>query len=229
MPKNVKITTIISPMDLLFPHSCQGCGRLGSPLCDRCKNYIKNLPVPNICPNCKRPRNDFSCRHCKNLPDFYYLGEKSGPLGNLIKTYKYSSVRALAKEFASLLDAKLPNISGPVAIVPLPTASHHLRSRGFDHIGLIAKHLAKLRHYQVVHPLIRAKNTVQVGTDEKTRQIQADAAYVIKPGFRPNNATTYLLLDDVWTTGASMTSAVNKLKKTGTQKIAIATLVINHL
>ncbi|MBQ3296217.1 ComF family protein [Candidatus Saccharibacteria bacterium] len=149
-------------------------------------------------------------------------------LGELIHDYKYHSVRALARPLAELLDSALPkDLPKDTRIVPLPTATHHIRSRGFDHTLLLAKKLGKLRDLPVEKLLERNKNTVQVGSDRSARLTQADSAYKINPKIKIDKNATYLLLDDVWTTGASVTSAVNKLKQKGAKKIVIALLAFS--
>lgn len=226
----VKITTTLNPLNLLAPHSCRGCGHIGEPLCDRCKNYITRTHK-NYCPNCKNKNPSGKCQKCKTLPPIFVADERSNLIGELIHDFKYSSNRALARPLAEILDEILPEIKTPVSIIPLPTIANHIRSRGFDHTLLIAKKLAKLRgkNYQTEKLLTRAKNTVQVGADEKTRKAQAASAYKIAKNIKINPETTYLLLDDIWTTGSSMKSAIKKLREAGVQKIIVALLAVNRL
>ncbi|MBQ3464626.1 ComF family protein [Candidatus Saccharibacteria bacterium] len=230
MPIIVKNTTIISPLDLLAPHSCRGCGHIEKPLCDCCKKNI-TTNHKNYCPNCKTKNPTGKCKNCKNLPPIFVVAERSSLVGELIHDYKYNSVRALALPLSKILNQVLPEIPGNVSIVPLPTISKHIRSRAFDHTLLLAKNLKKLRgkNYRVEKLLIRSKNTVQVGTDEKTRIIQATSAYEVAKNAIINPETTYILLDDVWTTGASMKAALKKLRHAGALKIIIAILAVNRL
>ncbi|MBR3263638.1 ComF family protein [Candidatus Saccharibacteria bacterium] len=214
----VKNTTILNPLDLIAPHSCRGCGRLGTVLCDCCKNnIIKQRSTPNL--------KNLS----KKFPSVYAIDQRSGLLDTLIHDFKYNSTRALATKLAELLNASLPDFPPNSIVVPLPTVSQHIRARGLDHTLLLAKHLAKIRHLKVQKILIRNKNTVQVGANRKTRLAQAKSAYFIsnKTGVNPN--ITYILLDDVWTTGASMKAAVKKLQQAGVSKIVVVLLAISSL
>ena len=230
MPNNVKNTTFPGLLDLLAPHSCRGCGHIGSALCDCCKNNILKTHV-NICPKCKTKKPASICPNCLDLPPTHIIGERSGPLGDLIHDFKYQSIRAAAKPLAKLLDEVLPKIKGKVIIVPLPTITKHIRARGLDHTYLVAKNLAKLRgkNYQVKPLLLRNQNTVQVGTDQKTRLKQAESAYKVNPKIKINKTTTYLLLDDVWTTGASLKAGTKKLRKAGAKKIELAILALSRI
>lgn len=224
MPNIVKNTTFIGPLDLIFPHSCRGCGHTGEVLCERCKNYIK-MHRQDLCPQCKNPRSSSICKNCPDLPPIYAVSNRDGLLGELVHDYKYHSIRALALPLAELLSSVLPaNLPNNAKLIPLPTATHHIRSRGFDHTLLLAKKLSKLRNLPVERLLERNKNTVQVGSDRSTRLSQADSAYKINPKFKIDQNATYILLDDIWTTGASTLSAMKKLKQKGAQNIMICLL-----
>ncbi|MBO7131851.1 ComF family protein [Candidatus Saccharibacteria bacterium] len=230
MPNIVKKTTILNAFDLLAPHPCRGCGRIGKPLCDCCKKNILENHL-NYCPNCKSKNPTGNCQKCKSLPRTFIIEERSGLVGKLIHDYKFNSVRALALPLAEILDQILPNIPGKVSIIPLPTIGKHIRARALDHTLLIAKKLARIRgkNYQVEKLIIRKENTVQVGTDAKTRQKQAKNAYKINEKLSIDKDKTYILLDDVWTTGASMKAALKKLREAGALKVIILILAVNRL
>ena len=70
----------------------------------------------------------------------------------------------------------------------------------------------------------RVNKTVQVGADEETRRRQAKEAYAVVRGV--NAEATYLLIDDVWTTGASMEAATKAIKKAWAKKVAAAVVLI---
>lgn len=229
MPNIVKTTTIFNPFELLAPHSCRGCGYTGSILCDCCKNNIISHHH-NLCPFCKEPCPAGLCAKCPPHPPIYIADERSSLIGELIHDYKFHSIRALATPLADILHHILPPIDTEVAIVPLPTISQHIRTRGFDHTLLIAKKLAHLRgrSYRIEKALLRAHNTVQVGATKAARLAQAEHSYRINPKFTPKPNTTYLLLDDVWTTGASMHSALTKLQAAGAKQIIISILALSR-
>lgn len=220
----VKNTTFPGLLDLVSPHSCRGCGRLGEPLCECCKNHIIKFHQ-NICPNCKNKKTTAICNKCENSSPIYVISERNGILGELIHNYKYYSIRALARPLAEMLAQILPlDLPTNSIIVPLPTATHHIRARGLDHTYLIAKHLSKIRHLKTEQILLRNKNTVQVGTDRKTRLAQAKSAYTLNPKYQIKKDATYILLDDIWTTGASVKSAEKILRATGIKDIRITIL-----
>jgi len=234
MPNIVKNTTFIGLLDLLAPHSCRGCGSIGQPLCDCCKNYIIQHHQ-NFCPVCHQPNSTGKCPNCQHLPTIFVAGKRSDLIGKLIHDFKYQSVRALAHPLAKILDGILPDTdqlthhASKIAIVPLPTISQHIRERGLDHTYLIAKHLANLRgsNYRVAKFLIRNQDSIQVGSSRETRLAQAASAYTLLSKAKIDTITTYLLLDDVWTTGASFQAAYQLLQDAGAKNIIIATLALS--
>ena len=212
----VNNTTFPSLLDLLAPHSCRGCGAIGEALCHRCKNNII-LESSNFCPNCKAINPTGNCSKCKSLPPTFVIGNRTDLICKLIY------------DLAELLHATLPAITGPVVIVPLPTIRRHIRTRGLDHTYLIAKHLARIRgsSYQVSRLLTRASNTVQVGSSRKARITQANSAYAIRAGATLHPNVTYIIFDDIWTTGASIKAATKLLQKAGARKIIISLLAVS--
>ena len=224
----VKNTTFPNPLDLIAPHSCRGCGRLGEALCPRCKNYILKHRQ-NICPNCRNPKSDGFCKNCPAFPETYVLGLRTDLIDALIHEYKYKSVRSLAKPLAELLHSILPTLDQNATIIPLPTIPCHIRERGLDHTALIAKHLAIIHHIKHNPILLRNNNTIQVGTDKATRLSQANSAYIIDPKYAVSPDITYILFDDVWTTGASMMAAIKKLREAGANQVIIALLGLSQI
>jgi predicted amidophosphoribosyltransferase len=160
------------------------------------------------------------------MPPTFVVGDRSDLIGKLLYDLKYSSVRALARPIAEILDGILPSILGDVSVVPLPTIAKHKRERGLDHTMLVAKHFARIRgdRYMLDKALERAKNTVQVGANRKKRIAQAASAYIISNKTIIDPSRTYIVYDDVWTTGASIKTAVKLLRGSGAQKIVVVIL-----
>ena len=111
----------------------------------------------------------------------------------LISVYKYQSVRACADVLADLMVEVLDD--DVYKIVPLPTIERHIRERGFDHIGLLARKIERRCSSRISSVLRRGNKAVQVGADEKMRKKQAESAYIVKNNI--NTEANYLLLDDV--------------------------------
>lgn len=230
----VKNTTKCGVLDLLCPHSCRGCGRLGSVLCERCK---KNLISARraICPLCKREfvaksgLDSGKCSDCDlaGMRAIFVGGWREGVLMKMVEEYKYQSVWALGDVLVEVLDTALPLTEGDgdwcgvrsedVVVVPLPTIGRHVRERGLDHTLRMARKLAKRRGWKCGQILSRVADTVQVGAKAAEREEQARKAYVVREKVDTRN--TYILLDDVWTTGASMRAATEVMREAGVERL----------
>ena len=209
----VKITTFRTILDLIYPCYCRGCGKSGDAFCFRCYNYNKAL-------------NPAFSRSLE--PDFHKLfvcGLREGVLSDLIMDYKFRSRRHYAPILAKMLAESIKGLPKDTIIVPLPTIERHVRSRGFDHIAYLAKEVSRLTGFPIISLLERANNMVQVGKDSKTRLLQARSAYKLSSNILnspplPNlRNRPILLLDDVWTTGASMKRASFLLRSNGFSNI----------
>lgn len=221
----VKITTKCEFLDLLCPYRCRGCNKLGKVFCDCCKKNLV-LKRKNFCPICHK-ENNRKCDDCDLVFDrIWTVGFRDEIIGSLIKEYKYQSVRKIGDVLTDIMDTILPDLNDNVVIVPLPTIARHIRERGLDHTALVAKKIAKKRRLKMQKIIKRSKNTVQVGADMKKRQDQARKAYMVEDKISPE--MTYLLIDDVWTTGSSMISAAEILRQNGATKIYGAVFAVNR-
>ena len=149
----------------------------------------------------------------------YCLARREGAMKELINRYKFKSARSAAMVFAEMFGSF---IEKDYVIVPLPTIARHVRERGFDHIGFLAKQVAMRCGCRVENLLGRAADTVQVGADSETRKRQAARAYYLRRA--PDKNKKFLLLDDVWTTGSSMRAAEKILRDAGARFVDFAVI-----
>lgn len=202
------------------------------------------------CPDCAASGTDepdegwkeWMCPDCE-VP-FLWLGVvgwREGALKKVVKDFKYKSVRSAGEVLAELLDWRVPKnlreicndagkghaglrngeieeSGGEIVVVPLPTIGRHVRERGLDHTAVLAKKLAKRRGWKYERILGRATDTVQVGTKAADRKAQAERTYEVRR--EVDAEKVYLLVDDVWTTGATMLAAEKVLREAGAKKIA---------
>ncbi len=216
MAFDVKNTTKMHVLDLLFPYSCRGCGKIGKILCCRCKKYIKKYPI--------------EINADSDLEWVVAAGRREGLLKQLIVEYKYEGRRGAAEVLTDFLVRALV-CRGEfeelkrrgLVIVPLPTIRRHIRERGFDHTKKMTRLMARKLGLKSEDLLLRVNNTVQVGADEKKRVLQARSAYSVNQKLiqsrRVKKCQPILLVDDVWTTGASMKATAKILKKNGFKKV----------
>ena len=220
---SVKITTR-KLSEVFCPHYCMGCGTLGAILCENCKNY-NECDGMGVCLGCGAITKNGHCGRCK-LPferGFTVGRKEDGVLWRCVNEYKYKSVRALHVPLAGMLDATLPCLPMNTVAVPVPTNYRHVRGRGLDHTWLLGKELARMRGWECKRIIKRVKNSVQVGTDAKTRAKQAKEAYGLNGEI--SDDVPYVVVDDVWTTGSTMKAVCEMLKKAGAKDVTAIVLV----
>ena len=218
---DVKNTTMRKLYEAICPHYCLGCGELGSILCECCKNHniSGNSEDMEVCLKCGMAvSGGGGCNRCDTPYDMgYAVGKWKGLIKRCISEYKYKSVRALKTPLAEMASDTLPCLAGNTVVVPVPTNTKHIRMRGLDHTRLLAKELARIRGWRCDGIIKRLKDNVQVGADEATRRKQAIETYALSGRIDEN--AFYVVIDDVWTTGSTMSAVCRILREAGAKNI----------
>ncbi len=209
--------------NLLAPHYCCSCGEIGAILCSYCKYNIVSEPHDScvVCGHPVGPKSQL-CDACR--PPYvraWCVGRRDEGLRAVIDALKFERTRAAYVPLAELLDEVLPVIPNDVIVVPVPTLTHHKRVRGYGHTELVARAFASKRGLSYVEALTRRSRHVQRGASRAQRIAQAKEAYtpaVVQKG------QTYLLVDDVYTTGATFEYAARALIAGGAGQVWIAAL-----
>ena len=209
-------------LNLFAPHLCSGCGFIGPLLCDCCK-YDILYDSFNRCILCGEASRYGVCEiHIMPFKQAWCVGERRTSLEHLINQFKFERVRSAANALAYLLNETIPVLPPETVVIPLPTAQHHIRERGYDHSLLIARAFARLRKHSVQKVLGRHHAKSQRGATYGERLEQASSAFYTTIQLSPS--ISYLLIDDVVTTGATVQHAANTLKQNGAEIIYVGLL-----
>jgi competence protein ComFC len=203
-----------SLLNLLFPKFCLGCKKEGTFLCEDCFATLEILTS----------HQKFKG---KNLADLYFsVNYENFLVKRLVQNFKYPPlIKELKKELAFLiifhfllLDKK-PDFSDFV-LVPVPLSKKKLKWRGFNQAEEIAKELANFFKIPLISDcLIKVRETKdQVELSEKERRENVKGVFFVKEGERIVGKNI-LLIDDVFTTGATMEETAKVLKEAGAKKI----------
>lgn len=238
----VKNTIVRWLWDMICPDICCSCGEVGTNLCECCKKYINRVEKEKVEKCLEIERKDekqmkkglIVKKREKKLTGLAVVGYREGIWAELIHKYKYGCRRGMAEELAEMMVKALEEIkkewkmTKKVVVVPLPTIDRHIRERGFDHTRLLAEKVAKMEGWEEKKLLKRRENTVQVGVDAEKRRKQAKKAYKMAISGALDGGVSYLLVDDVWTTGASMEAAARVLRRAGARKIYGVVLAVGR-
>jgi competence protein ComFC len=211
---NVKITMIERVLQLVAPHPCSGCAKVGTLLCHNCKNNIIEEPFFG-CILCGKPKLSGICDfHQTPLARAFTVGSRTGTLEILINKYKFEHAKAAVFPLAELLDETLPVLPSGIEIIPIPTVRSHIRERGYDQVDLLARQFGSLRNIPITRAITRRNKATQHKVGKNEREAQAGAAFVLPEGYSLQGKVV-LLLDDVVTTGATLQAAATLLQGAG--------------
>jgi ComF family protein len=188
----------MSLLDLIFPPRCGGCGREGGAWCDRCAASVQPVPLTTL----------------NGIP-LVAAGRFDGPLQQAIHTYKYRPRPGLARVLAEPLRRAITAAGLEIAMLTyVPLHPRRRRERGFNQAERLAGALAAPLGVPLVGGLSRLRPTpAQVGRSHPERQVNMMGAFAWTAATPPPPGLA--LVDDVCTTGATLTAAADAVARAG--------------
>jgi ComF family protein len=165
------------------------------------------------------------CRtNARKFDAAYSFGTYDGVLKKLIHLLKYDRIRTLAGPLADRLVSACPLDQRFDAIVPMPLHWFRHWRRGYNQAALLAKELGRRRGFPMVRGVRRSRATPpQAGLSGARRRANVAGAFQPLRG-RPLQGMRVLLVDDVFTTGATASACAGALKQAGASYVAVLTL-----
>lgn len=220
--------------------SCPLCGREGHPrhLCASClREWAELGEGMGVCRLCGRFGRDFdesgACRECAEEGQPYALARGVAPYEGSVRyalhVFKFGGRRELAYplgEVMAALVADLYPVRELAAVAPVPLHPERARERRFDQAELLAGVISScLRVPLAADALRRIRETpsqATLGREERLANLRgAFAPGGDAPGLRGKKV---LLVDDVYTTGATVKECCNALKAAGIDSVYVVTL-----
>ena len=212
-------------LNALYPVHCLGCGAEGNALCQACRATLPRLALP-YCNVCAQPGVDGTCDWCRRHSPAVdgitapYLYVDASPIHRAITRLKFAGWRAVAPELGGLLAAFFDTRSVSVdMVVPVPGHPRRLRSRGFNQAALIADELGKRANLPVANDLlVRTKNApsqLSMGSTQ-SRWLNVEGNFACTESV---DGLRLLVVDDLVTTGATMSACASALKEAGASQV----------
>lgn len=214
----------------LYPPTCLLCTQPGHGGLDLCLACQDSLPFNReACPICGIPiparREKGRCGRCsKKQPPFdstFALFTYDEPVRYLIRSLKYNANYPVGRLLGSLMaQALLSHPNRPQLIIPVPLHPIRFRERGFNQAIEIARPISKTLGIPIaLDQCVRTKETqVQSGLPARQRTKNIKHAFNIR---QPIEASHVAILDDVVTTGATVTELAKTLHSEGINQIDI--------
>lgn len=220
-------------LDLLFPKYCLECKRPGKYICDGCLAKVAHAKL--VCPVCKKfnylGKTHPYCISKLSLNGAYSAYGYEGVIRSAILALKYKFAYSIAEELANAVDIKLNTHFNSVVLIPVPLHKTRENWRGFNQAATLGKLLAEKMNWRYSDNLVlRSENTtpqVKLGKTERLQNIRGkfavnpEAVSVILGSCRSGviESPTFVIFDDVVTTGATISEIARTLKKSGAKEV----------
>jgi ComF family protein len=226
-------------LDLLYPPRCEVCGGLRrEPVCGECWERIEYIRPP-LCELCGVPfdpsaKGGSRCADCRGKRRTFTVARSAayycGALVDAIRRFKYDCQMVLWRPLGLLLVEAMQ--AGAAALDPetvdvvcaVPLHESRLRERGFNQSELLAEFVADNLQKPLKPLLVKTRSTLpQVDLPASSR------AANVRDAFAANlheviKGQTALLIDDLFTTGATMTECARVLRRAEAKEVRVLTL-----
>jgi ComF family protein len=185
----------------LFRARCVHCGKPRGTWCAECQTSLENIPI------------SLALRTAPYLAMVVGSGEYDALLKDAIRALKYQNIRALAAPLGERLAHALKLTGWQFDVVlPVPLHPSRQQQRGYNQSALIGARVASAFGVPLLlDGLIRQRDTApQVGLDAQARQANIEGAFIVRSALVGQRV---LLIDDVMTTGATLSECANALQK----------------
>ncbi len=208
---------------------------------DRIVRALLELVAPARCAACGSPSRDAFCKDCgcferasvEELDGYplVVLGRYTSPLKEAISRFKFAGHPELAGTFATLLDAELAplGVGANDLFVPVPLHARRLVERGYNQSALLARALSKRHRARFAPRLLERRRE----TEQQARLSREDRSENVARAFRLRDAERrakkrmsgrVILVDDVVTTGATLSACLAVLEAEGAKVLGVIAL-----
>lgn len=225
-------------LELVYPNRCPLCDCLldfNLRVCDSCRMQLSYVKEP-CCLRCGKEIDDAEKEYCEDCAtrDFHYIKGFPAvnyivPMSSSLAKFKYKNYRQYADFYADVIvrskGRQILSVS-PEVFVPVPLHKKRKRKRGYNQAELLADALSRRLHIPVDTELLcRSINTMpQKALGQKERTINLTKAF--QPGEKIVKYNRVMLVDDIYTTGATIDTCAAVLRQYGCKEIYYTSVCI---
>lgn len=218
-------------LDWVFPPTCGGCEQMGVRWCPICADQVKRIQG-EICPCCGElsPTGDSEvCHRCASVPPHFEqtrsCTEFKGPVREALHRLKYGRDIGLGDPLSKHLIEYYNELKWDIDFVTVvPLSKERLKERGYNQASFLARPFAyAVDKPYAPHLLYRKRNTrSQVGLNAAERRKNVADAFEASPA--NVRGKTVLVIDDVTTTGSTISACAQALRQAGASAVFGLTL-----
>lgn len=203
---------------MIYPQVCGICGKgKFTYLCKRCENRLNKIAIFG--------KDEYQDKYFEN---HYYIFKYDDIIRSIIIDYKFNEKAYIYRSIAEFINKNKKVYSKLYfydIIMPVPISKKRKKVRGYNQSLLIAKEMAKIYDLKLKkNIIIKTKNNMaQSNLNKKDREANVVNAYKIIEKKEITNKKI-LLIDDIFTTGATVNECSKTLKNAGAKKIDILTI-----
>ncbi len=216
--------TFLQAVDFVLPPRCVGCRQSGAVLCERCREALPRLTEP-VCERCARPCTRAVCPHCQSNPlkltQIRAAVLFRGNVPHLVHQFKYYRLFGLAAAMAEVMQEVIPLTAVAYdLILPIPLHPQREQMRGYNQSTLLARELAGQSGVPYASTGLRRTRPTppQAQLKAHERLVNVQGAFVADVA--PVAGKRLVLVDDVCTTGATLSSAAEALYAAGATAVS---------
>ena len=224
--------------ELLFPRRCPVCDRpvqpFGALICASCEGVLQKVQMP-VCRRCgKQLRSESSdlCRDCRTLPHVFERGETvftyHSAAGGIFR-FKYRGRQEYGAYYGKCMADKLVcsmNISRrmPDYLVPVPVSAHRLAARGYNQAFVLAREISRRTGIPVRDDVLRRVADTLPMKNMTPAERQNNLKKAFQAFGNDVELNSIMLIDDIYTTGATIDACAHALYRQGARRVCFITL-----
>ena len=227
-------------IELLFPRRCPICDKpvdkIGRYVCKKCEASLQYVEPP-YCMKCGKGLESETkeyCMDCQNTEHFFQSGRalyEYEPIKESIYRFKYEGRKEYAefygKELAKRFGGQLKEWKID-ALVPVPMHIDKVKKRGYNQAFLIAKVLGEELNIPVRDEIVKRMRATLPQKQLNGKERQNNLKNAFKMGKNDVKLNTVVVVDDIYTTGATMDAVTECLKSAGVKKVYCISLTVGR-
>ncbi|PTX62567.1 competence protein ComFC [Melghirimyces profundicolus] len=214
------------------PHRVTPWAGVWDRICMSCRGRLHRIHLP-VCPRCGRGgTRGTTCEDCIHHPPGVLernvaVLRYNAYAKELIRLFKYRGRECLALPLAEMMAERVFECGIRAnALVSVPLHEDKLRRRGFNQSELLAREMGRLLRLPLIPVLVKVSPTLPQSRKSRRERLKAlRGAFRVKPERIPGaDQGTWLLTDDVYTTGTTLLECARALKAAGADRVCSVTL-----
>ena len=230
-------------IDLWFPRRCPVCDRpvkpYGSLICRDCAAVPRSVGLYTCC-KCGKPvePEEEYCPDCRQKKHIYYRGAATfryRSISGSLYRFKYEGRREYADyygvEMARTLEDFLAQAGSshiPDLLVPVPCSAQRLRKRGYNQAAVLAQKLSERSQIPVAESALERSRDTQAMRSMSASERQNNLKKAFHAYGNSVRLKSIMLIDDIYTTGATIDACARTLLEAGAEEVNFLTLAIGE-